>query len=169
MCTGACAGEVPRPPSSFITPSMSEGCNTWHVRGRAVRDRERDHLRLEVVGLLERLGRRADAGLAEKERELESWRAELDVGACSTFVLPSHRLSFCVPAPVVRILDLHPPALVRPVATRHALGDDTLQAQLAHGALKRRAVLERLRSRPCGAVEPQPLKPRPAARCMAGR
>jgi hypothetical protein len=46
--------------------------------------------------------------------------------------MPSgHRLSFSVATPVVRVLALHPAAIVRAVEARVVLRDDALEAKLA--------------------------------------
>jgi hypothetical protein len=65
----------------------------------------------------------------------------------------THCFSLGVPAPVVRVLDLHPAALSWPVETRIVLGGDALEAKLADGRVERAPVVERLARRPGRTVE----------------
>jgi hypothetical protein len=84
--------------------------------------------------------------------------SRLREGSLTTLTGASHRLSFSIAPPVVRVLDLHPAAIIGPVETRVALRHDALEAELADRGEERLSVVEPLACRPGWAVQAEALE-----------
>ena len=104
----------------------------------------------EFTAIAERWGYWSD-GTGEL---LPSVRSALDASSRPTLPRALHRLLFSIATPVVRVLELHPPALARAIDARFALRDNPLQAEIADGREEGAPVLKRLAGRPGRAIEP---------------